>query len=91
MSSKHKHGMLYIRRLKPSDKCDSWMISIQVAAKQLICEKFGRKPPMVLMRRGERGILNVGYSRRELENSLYSRHPNFKALARAWRQKEGKA
>ncbi|XLY90492.1 hypothetical protein ACK8QS_22745 (plasmid) [Ectopseudomonas mendocina] len=86
--SKYRKGVLYVRRLKASDKSDSFITSIQVAAKKMLAEKHGRGQPFVLVRHGFRGdsIMEVGDSRSELQGRVWgSGGRSFKKSARAFR------
>ncbi|MNO60186.1 hypothetical protein D3C76_507910 [compost metagenome] len=86
--SRYRKGCLYIRRMKAGDKADSFITAVQMAATQLICEKRGRRQPMVLVRHGApNNVIDVDYSRRDLIGRLCSRHRNFKELSRAWRDR----
>lgn len=43
---KHNYGDIYLRRMKPTDKADSLMTSVAMAAREAICRGTGRKPPL---------------------------------------------
>ena len=86
--SKYRKGMLYVRRLKASDKANSYITALQIAAKKLIAEEHGRGLPFVLVQHGFRGqsVMEVGDSRAELQARIWgSGGLSFKATARAWR------
>ncbi len=87
MSTKHRKGVLYIRRMKPQDRADSWITAVSMAAKQMLAEKYGRRPPLVLLRHGfhDMTVIEVGETRRDLQQRILSSHPSFKATARSWR------
>lgn len=88
--SKYRKGVLYVRRIKPTDKTDSVITAVQMAARRMLCERFGKRPPFVLVRHGHRGeaVMAVDYSRRELQSRIYgSGGRDFKATARAWRDR----
>jgi hypothetical protein len=90
--SKYRKGMLYIRRLKPSDRADNLTTAASMAAKAMICEDRGLPPPFVMIRHGmrEMQIMQVAYSRCELLQSINGGRRTFKETARAWRVKESK-
>ncbi len=86
--SKYRKGVLYVRRLKATDKTESYITAIQVAAKQMLAEKHGRGQPFVLVRHGFRGhsIMEVGDSRSELQARIWgSGGRSFKKTARSFR------
>ena len=88
--SKYRMGVLYVRRIKPSDTTDSMITAVQMAARRMLCERLGKRPPFVLVRHGRRGesVMAVDYSRRGLQSRIYgSGGRNFKATARAWRDR----
>lgn len=87
--SKYRKGMLYVRRLKPSDRADNLMTAAKMAAKRMICEDRGLPPPFVMIRHGmrEMEIMQVAYSRSELLSSINGGRRTFKETARAWRVK----
>ncbi|HCU2480906.1 TPA: hypothetical protein OUK43_000389 [Pseudomonas aeruginosa] len=88
--SKYRKGVLYVRRLKQSDKSDSFITSIQIAAKELIAKKYGKGKPFVLVRHGFRheSVLEVGHSRVELQALVWgSGGRSFKNTARSFRVK----
>lgn len=88
--SKYRKGVLYVRRLKPSDRAGSIITAYQIAAKKLLSEKLGRGLPFVLVRHGFRGesVLEVGDTRAELQGRVWgSGGASFKVTARAWRER----
>lgn len=73
--SKYRQGILYVRRLKPSDKCDSWRDAINLAMDKILAEKRG-KPVYVLVRHGQfrdgrQPIMASGLSKREVLANMY--------------------
>jgi len=88
--SRYRKGVLYVRRIKPTDKTDRFVTAVQMAAAQVVCKKLGKRQPFVLVRHGHRGesVMAVAYSRRELQSRIYgSGGRDFKATARAWRDR----
>ncbi|WMC11711.1 hypothetical protein PU634_04930 [Oceanimonas pelagia] len=95
--SKYRKGKLYIRRMKPTDKSDSFFTAMDMAVNQMICQTHKRKPPMVLVRHGFKraSVMTAGYSRRQVERRLLGRGTGpkqggnrFKRMARSWKVKE---
>lgn len=85
--SKYRKGMLYVRRMAPTDKAGSFITSMQMAAKQMLSEKYNRRPPFVLVRYGNRGmdVIEVGDNRYELLSRINFGAEPFKRLSRRWR------
>lgn len=91
--SKYRQGILYVRRLKPTDKCDSWSDALRLAADQIIAERRGKKP-YVLVRHGDRSnnggprIMASGTSKDELLSRMFIRgtaHMTQRQRLRTWR------
>ena len=83
---KHNSGDLYLRRMKLTDKADSMMTSVALAARGTICQNTGRKPPIVAVRRGFPGeVMAVGYTKRELKARFIGGGRCWKETARFFR------
>jgi hypothetical protein len=93
MMSKYRKGMLYVRRLKPTDRADNLTTAAKMAAKAMICQDRGLPPPFVMIRHGmrEMQIMHVAYSRSELLSSINGGRKTFKETARAWRIKDAQS
>lgn len=91
--SKYRKGMLYVRRLKPTDRADNLTTAAKMAAKAMICQDRGLPPPFVMIRHGmrEMQIMHVAYSRSELLSSINGGRKTFKETARAWRIKDAQS
>ncbi|QBQ72161.1 hypothetical protein HWC14_gp12 [Serratia phage Parlo] len=95
MSSRFRKGMLYIRHIKPGDKCDSFMSAVGLAAATMMVEQGKRRSVYVLVRHGfPNDVLTHGYSKRAVQsNMLFSggKGKSFKVNARTWRIRSPKA
>lgn len=73
--SKYRQGILYVRRLKPSDKCDSWTDALRLAADKMIAEKRGGHVYVLVrhgqFRDGRQPIMASGTSKREVLRNIY--------------------
>lgn len=95
MSSRFRKGVLYIRHIKPGDKCDSFMSAVGLAAAMMMVEKGKRRSVYVLVRHGSPNtVLTHGYSKRAVQkNMLFSggKGKSFKVNARTWRDRSVRA
>jgi hypothetical protein len=89
--SKYRKGMLYVRRIAPSDKSSSFVTAMQMAAKLMISRKLKRPLPVVLVRHGYRkmDIIDIGDNRAELLGRLNFGIEPFKSISRRWRDDRG--
>lgn len=75
--SKYRQGILYVRRLKPTDKCDSWTDALRLAVDKLIAEKRGTHVYVLVrhgqFRDGRQPIMASGTSKREVLGSIFIR------------------
>lgn len=92
--SKYRQGILYVRRIKPSDKVDDWRDAINLAMDKLLAERRG-KPVYVLVRHGQfrdgrQPIMASGLSKREVLEALWIRGTDGmsqRQRLRTWRDK----
>lgn len=73
--SKYRQGILYVRRLKPSDKCDSWRDAINLAIDKILAEKRGKRVYVLVrhgqFRNGRQPIMASGLSKRAVLRAMY--------------------
>lgn len=83
---KHNFGDLYLRRMKITDKADSMMTAVALAARGAIYRGMGRKPPIVAVRRGYPGeVMAVGYTKSELKARFIGGGRSWKETSRFFR------
>lgn len=90
--SKYRQGILYVRRLKSSDKCESWADALRLAVDKMIAEKRGGHVYVLVrhgqFRDGRQPIMSSGTSKRGVLASFYitgTRGMSQRQRLRTWR------
>ncbi|HGM7559346.1 hypothetical protein N5C93_30825 [Pseudomonas nitroreducens] len=77
---------MFIRRLKPTDRTDSFLLAVRIAALKMLAERRGRMP-YVVVRHGFEDVIAAGATKAELKRAIHSSHAsNWKEAARRTRE-----
>ncbi|MGS3183077.1 hypothetical protein ACB288_04925 [Aeromonas taiwanensis] len=68
--SKYRKGALYIRRMRESDKTESFITAMRMAYHQIKIRNGISKKAYVLVRHGDDSVLEVGRSRAEIMGQM---------------------
>lgn len=83
----YRRGCLYIRRIKPTDRADTIMMSIRMAAMKMLAERR-KGSAYVLVRHGFSRIIQVDSSKASLKSSIhFAGERSWKQGARRWRER----
>lgn len=89
MSSRYRKGVLYIRHMKPGDKCDSFMAAVGLAAAQMMVERGKRRSVYVIVRHGfPHQVISHSHTKHGLQKNILfggGKGKPFKVNARTWR------
>lgn len=69
--SKYRKGMLYARRLRPTDDSDSLRLAVRLAFYQSMLKSGRYTGAYVLCRHGMKGVMEVAQTRRELTAGVF--------------------
>ncbi|MGY3856165.1 hypothetical protein [Aeromonas intestinalis] len=68
--SKYRNGALYIRRMKESDKTESFRTSFRLAFYSMQLKAGRVKKAYVLLRHGDPNVMEVGKSRADIMSTM---------------------
>lgn len=86
--SKYRKGALYVRRMRRTDKTNSWQTSYRMAFYQTMLDSGKYRKAYVLVRHGFPDVIEVDQSKAELQSRMrFSGGRSFKEGARSWKVK----